>query len=74
MNFIHSCKFQEIATTFFVIELPNWKKTHLVQHSCCRFVMVITTAQLHSTKPELSFCAGPNSARGVLKICDGKNL
>ena len=27
--------------------------------------MVITTAQLHSTKPELSFCAGSNPARHV---------
>ena len=31
-------------------------------------VVVITTAQLHSTKPEPRFCAGSNSARGVLEI------
>ena len=30
-----------------------------------RGVVVITTTQLHSTKPELSFCAGSNPARGV---------
>ena len=30
-----------------------------------RGVVVITTAQLHSTKPELTFCAGSNPARGV---------
>ena len=30
-----------------------------------RSAVVITTAQLHSTKPELSFCAGSNPARGV---------
>ena len=29
-----------------------------------RGVVVITTAQLHSTKPELRFCAGSNPARG----------
>ena len=29
---------------------------------------------LHSTKPELKFCAGSNPAHSVLKICDGENL
>ena len=33
-----------------------------------RGVVVITTAQLHSTKPELRFCAGSNPARGVTEI------
>ena len=37
-------------------------------------VMVITTAQLHSSKPELRFWAGSNPARGVSKICDGEDL
>ena len=36
--------------------------------------LVITTAQLHSTKSELRFCAGSNPARGVSEICDGENL
>ena len=31
-------------------------------------VVVVTTAQLHSTKPELRFCAGSNPARGVLEF------
>ena len=39
-----------------------------------RGVVVITTAQLHSTKPELRFCAGSNPARGVLEIHDGEDL
>ena len=39
-----------------------------------RGVVVTTTAQLHSTKPELSFCAGSNPARGVLEIRDGEDL
>ena len=36
--------------------------------------VIITTAQLHSTKPELRFCVGSNPARGVSKICDGEDL
>ena len=36
--------------------------------------MVITTAQLHLTKPELWYCAGPNYACDMLEICDGENL
>ena len=37
-------------------------------------VLVITTAQLHSTKPELRFCASSNPARGVSEIRDGEDL
>ena len=36
--------------------------------------MVITTADIHSTKPELRFCAGSNPARGGLEIHDGEGL
>ena len=39
-----------------------------------RGVVVITTAQLHSSKPELRFCAGSNPARGVSEIRDGEGL
>ena len=39
-----------------------------------RGVVVITTAQLHSPKPELSFCAGSNPARGVSEIREGEDL
>ena len=39
-----------------------------------RGVVVITNAQLHSTKPELNFCAGSNTASGVLEIRDGEDL
>ena len=35
--------------------------------------MVITTAQLHSTKPELRFCTRSNPARGVSEIRDGED-
>ena len=37
-------------------------------------VVVITTAQLHSTKPELRFCIGSNPALDVSKIPDGEDL
>ena len=37
-------------------------------------VVVIITAQLHLTKPELKFCAGLNPARGVLEIRDSEDL
>ena len=39
-----------------------------------RGVVVITTAQLHSTKPERRFCASSNPARGVSDIRDGEDL
>ena len=39
-----------------------------------RGVVVITTAQLHSTKLELRFCAGSNPARGVSGTRDGEDL
>ena len=35
---------------------------------------VITTVKLHSTKPEIRFCAGSNPARGMSEIRDGENL
>ena len=56
--------------------LPNAWNTWL--NLWCHGVMVITTAQLHpiihSTKPELRFCAGSNSACGMLEICDAEDL
>ena len=47
---------------------------HLI---CTRWrcgVVVITTAQLHSTKSDLRLCAGSNLARGVSEIRDGEDL
>ena len=37
-------------------------------------VVLITTEQLHSTKPELRFCAVSNSARGMSQIREGEDL
>ena len=39
-----------------------------------RGVVLITTTQPHSTKPELRFCAGSKPARGVSEIRNGENL
>ena len=39
-----------------------------------RGVVVITTAQLYSTKPELRSCAGSNPARSMSEMRDGENL
>ena len=51
--------------TFENLKLENFKTGELV---------VITTAQLHSTKPELRCCAGSNPACGLLEIHDGEDL
>ena len=37
-------------------------------------VVVITTAKLHSTKPELRFCAGSNPTPSMSQIHDGEDL
>ena len=39
-----------------------------------RGVVVITPAQLHSTKPELRFCAGSNPPHDMSEICNGVGL
>ena len=39
-----------------------------------RGVVFITTAQLHSAKPKLRFCAGSYSLRSVSEIRDGEDL
>ena len=40
----------------------------------CHGVVVITTTQLHSTKPELRLCTGSNPACGTSEIRDGEDL
>ena len=46
----------------------------MIYFKCLRGVVVITTTQLHSTKPELRLCADSNPARDVTEIRDGENL
>ena len=57
----------------------NWRRTRLsemlVQYLIILgSVVAITTVQLHSTKPELRFCASSNPARSVSEIRNGENL
>ena len=57
--------FTGLGRAFFVSPtVPLWR----------RRVVVITTTQLHSTKPELKLCAGSNPAHGVSEIRDGEDL
>ena len=58
---------------------PQPKTNPLIRHRrvcnvwCCG-VVVITTAQLHSTNSELSFCTGSNPADSMSEIQDGEDL
>ena len=56
----------------FPDSFPNLQVTQI--HLWRRGVRAITTAQLHSTKPELRYCAGSNPACYVSKIRDGVDL
>ena len=53
-----------------VTRMRRWHPTCLWR----RGVVVITTAQLHSAKPELRFCAGSNPVHSGLEIRDGEDL
>ena len=66
-------------TQFFKLLFPDLPKNYCVRLREVNFKandvapwrrsdMVLATAQLHSTKSELRFCAGWNPARGVLEI------
>ena len=57
----------------FFIKITPEKRQHFSILGCLG-VVIITTAELHSTKSELRFCAGSNPARGVSEIGDGKDL
>ena len=50
----------------------NFTQLHLMNQGTTSFKF--TTAQLHSTKPELRFCAGSNPACSVSEIRDGEDL
>ena len=52
------------SLAFCCSSVPKWH----------RGVVIITTAQLHSTNPKLMVCAGSNPARDVSEIRDGENL
>ena len=63
----------EIDNVTSYLEVKNLKWKQQIPELFWRHdAVVITTAQLHSTKPELRFCPGSNPARGVLKIRDNE--
>ena len=54
--------------------MMSYRRNSAENEKWCRGVVVITTAQLHSAKLELKFCAGSNPARGVSEIQDSEDL
>ena len=83
-NLYNTCEFSKNQVILFGIKILS--KINLLsrcgnhvyqlsrQNLWCRGVVVITTAQLHSTKTGLGFCAGSNPGRGVFEIHDGWDL
>ena len=59
LPFVFDLKEKSIETETTRTLLSNYSQ------NWCHGVVVITTVQLHSTKPELRFCAGSNPARLV---------
>ena len=71
-RFLTEYKPPEIVECLFV-EI-NIRKKKYIQSPWRHGVVVITIAQLHSTKSELRFCAGANHIHGVSDIRDGEDL
>ena len=67
-----SLKGFEMAPTFTLQD--DTETVSPKQYRWRRGVVVIATAQLHSTKPELRLCPGSSPARGVSGIRDGEDL
>ena len=51
-----------------------WRDNYQGQVVWCRGVVVITTVQIHSTRPELRFWASSNLARGMSEIRNDEDL
>ena len=74
--------YRTILSNIFLITtvIVNLYWKHYITGCCCVVVMwhcgvvVITTAQLHSTKPKLRFCAGSKPAHAMSEIRDGEDL
>ena len=58
----------EVVLTVVVLEKMVSKEV------ATKNLVVITTAQLHLTKPELRFCAASSPAGSVSEIRDGEDL
>ena len=67
-SFCYFASFSVVSLTYFINNIAN------IFYQWRRGVVVIITALLHSTKPELRFCASSNPARAVSKIRDGEDL
>ena len=76
MRYNCPCSSQKSCDPMVVVSKPDGTphSTNDFQKLSCRGVVVITTAQLHSTKPELRFCTGSNLAHGELKIYNDEDL
>ena len=59
---------------FGIGSLKTVTVTYLRSMYWCRGVVVITTAQFQSTKPELRFCTGSSTVRGVSEIRNGEDF
>ena len=64
LPFVFDLKEKSIETETTRTLLSNYSQ------NWCHGVVVITTAQLHSTKPELRLCTGSNLACNVSEICN----
>ena len=62
-------KFEILKSRNFSIYFSYFATTFIIRPR----VVIITTAQLHSSKPEFRLCAGSNPNRGVLDIRDGED-
>ena len=58
-----------IKNTWLILTKNSWRETTWFSG-----VVVVTTVQLHSSKPELMFCADSNPDCSVWEIRDGENL
>ena len=56
------------------VRMMSYRRNSAENDKWSRGVVVITTAQLHSTKFELRFCGGSNPARSLLEIRHGEDL
>ena len=63
-----------LYSQFSFITLSHYYGTTIMVQLWRRGVVVISTAQVHSTKPEFRFWAGSNPARCVSEIRDGEDL
>ena len=57
-------------TNTHIINIYKYKNIYMYM---VYYVVIITSAKLHTTKPELRFCSGLNPARGLSEIWDDED-